>query len=286
MVAVTNLRPRGPQHRAGPAGIAPGRSEDCNDWLALGVPVAVADRRSPHPSDGLAKASAEGRLLWRCPGADPGHGMDGRPRAPPTSAFHDALTPTATPAPSASGVPAALANLTAVATAARQQGTVDREAEDLLPQPTTWPTPSRRTQGPGQERQQGRGRRQGQRRGRGRGQGGRLRPAALPPTWSCRPGRGGPRRCRPDIPCGGRRTGPCPRHRGNVQVLHHDRAVTAGEGGRQGVHRRATQVGRASVKGRQLDARWRWPREPMMRRDASRSARRYWVWAAAQGQDG
>jgi eukaryotic-like serine/threonine-protein kinase len=41
---------------------------------------------------------------------------------------------TAPPAPSASGVEAALANLTAVITAARQQGTVDQEAEDLLHQ--------------------------------------------------------------------------------------------------------------------------------------------------------
>jgi hypothetical protein len=83
MIAVTNLRHDGLQY-------SPGYGWDrlqaaatgCNDWLAVGVPVAVADRRSPHPSDGLARASAEGRLLWCCPGADPGHGMDGRPRAP------------------------------------------------------------------------------------------------------------------------------------------------------------------------------------------------------------
>jgi hypothetical protein len=41
---------------------------------------------------------------------------------------------TATPAPAASGVEAALANLRAVITAARQQGTADQEAEDLLGQ--------------------------------------------------------------------------------------------------------------------------------------------------------
>jgi eukaryotic-like serine/threonine-protein kinase len=41
---------------------------------------------------------------------------------------------TTTPAPSASDVDAALANLTAVITAARQQGTADQEAEDLLHQ--------------------------------------------------------------------------------------------------------------------------------------------------------
>jgi len=44
------------------------------------------------------------------------------------------LGSTVTPAPSASGVEAALANLTVVITAARQQGSVDQEAEDLLHQ--------------------------------------------------------------------------------------------------------------------------------------------------------
>ena len=44
------------------------------------------------------------------------------------------MTSATTPAPSAPGVEAALANLTAVITAARQQGTIDQEAEDLLHQ--------------------------------------------------------------------------------------------------------------------------------------------------------
>src|SRR6266508_202395 len=64
------------------------------------------------------------------------------------------------------------------------------------------------------------------------------------------------------------------RHQGgNVQVLHDDRAVAAGEGGGDGMHRLATQVGRPPIKGRQLgsclavasgadDAAGRLPGEP------------------------
>jgi hypothetical protein len=62
----------------------------------------------------------------------------GRERAGPTtpaatsSPSTTGPLPTATSAPAQPGVPAALANLTQVVTAARQQGTADHEAEDLL----------------------------------------------------------------------------------------------------------------------------------------------------------
>jgi eukaryotic-like serine/threonine-protein kinase len=56
--------------------------------------------------------------------------------ASPATSAPSSTTPgsTATPAPSAPGVPAALANLRSVISAARQQGTADQEAEDLLDQ--------------------------------------------------------------------------------------------------------------------------------------------------------
>jgi eukaryotic-like serine/threonine-protein kinase len=55
--------------------------------------------------------------------------------APPATSPSSTTTPgSTTPAPSAPDVEAALANLTAVLTAARQQGTADQEAEDLLHQ--------------------------------------------------------------------------------------------------------------------------------------------------------
>jgi eukaryotic-like serine/threonine-protein kinase len=69
-------------------------------------------------------------LLWPDGGSTPTRGEAGPTAAPATSAS----STTTAPAPSASGVDAALANLAAVITAARQQGTVDQEAEDLLHQ--------------------------------------------------------------------------------------------------------------------------------------------------------
>jgi eukaryotic-like serine/threonine-protein kinase len=69
-------------------------------------------------------------LLWPDGGSTPTQGEAGPTAAPATSAS----STTTAPAPSASGVDAALANLAAVVTAARQQGTVDQEAEDLLHQ--------------------------------------------------------------------------------------------------------------------------------------------------------
>ena len=69
-------------------------------------------------------------LLW-----PNGAGTPARREADPTAAPATSASSTTTPpAPSATGVDAALANLTAVITAARQQGTVDQEAEDLLHQ--------------------------------------------------------------------------------------------------------------------------------------------------------
>ena len=50
--------------------------QDCNDLLALGVPVPVVDRRALLGR--LVKASAEGRLLLALPGCRP-RPWDGRP---------------------------------------------------------------------------------------------------------------------------------------------------------------------------------------------------------------
>jgi eukaryotic-like serine/threonine-protein kinase len=69
-------------------------------------------------------------VLWPDGGSTPTRREAGPTSAPATSA----ASTTTTPAPLASDVDAALANLTAVITAARQQGTVDQEAEDLLHQ--------------------------------------------------------------------------------------------------------------------------------------------------------
>jgi eukaryotic-like serine/threonine-protein kinase len=75
-------------------------------------------------------------LLWPDGGDTPARLPEaGSGASPATSAPSSATAgSTATPAPSAPGVPAALANLTAVIGAARQQGTADQEAEDLLDQ--------------------------------------------------------------------------------------------------------------------------------------------------------
>jgi hypothetical protein len=73
-------------------------------------------------------------VLWPDGGGTPTRREAGPTAARATSAS-STTTPRSTPAaPSASDVDAALANLTAVITAARQQGTVDQEAEDLLHQ--------------------------------------------------------------------------------------------------------------------------------------------------------
>jgi eukaryotic-like serine/threonine-protein kinase len=87
-------------------------------WLRWALPVAGM-------ALGIGLVAA---LLWPDGGNAPARREAGPSAAPATSAS----STTTPPAPSAPGVDAALANLTAVITAARQQGTVDQEAEDLL----------------------------------------------------------------------------------------------------------------------------------------------------------
>ena len=73
-------------------------------------------------------------LLWPDGGSIPTRREAGPTAAPATGASSATTPRSATPTRSASGVQAALANLSAVIAAARQQGTVDQEAEDLLHQ--------------------------------------------------------------------------------------------------------------------------------------------------------
>jgi hypothetical protein len=73
-------------------------------------------------------------VLWPDGASTPTRREAGPTAAPATSAASTTTPRSTTPAPSASDVQAALANLTAAITAARQQGTADQEAEDLLHQ--------------------------------------------------------------------------------------------------------------------------------------------------------
>jgi hypothetical protein len=75
-------------------------------------------------------------LLWPDGGDTPARLPEAGSGASPATSAPSPTTPrsTAPPAPSASGVPAALADLRAVITTARQQGTADQEAEALLGQ--------------------------------------------------------------------------------------------------------------------------------------------------------
>jgi eukaryotic-like serine/threonine-protein kinase len=75
-------------------------------------------------------------LLWPDGGDSPARLPEAGSGASPATSAPSSTTPgsTATPAPSAPGVPAALANLRSVISAARQQGTADQAAEDLLDQ--------------------------------------------------------------------------------------------------------------------------------------------------------
>jgi eukaryotic-like serine/threonine-protein kinase len=93
------------------------------------------------PASGLAPLGAGGgglglvaAVLWPDGASTPTRGEAGSTAAPATSASSTTIPGSTTPAVSAPGVEAALANLTAVITAARQQGTVDQEVEDLLGQ--------------------------------------------------------------------------------------------------------------------------------------------------------
>jgi hypothetical protein len=93
-------------------------------WLRWALPVAGM-------ALGLGLVAA---ALWPVGGTTPARREAGPTAAPATSASSTTTPRSTTPTPSAPGVEAALANLTAVITAARQQGTVDQEAEDLLHQ--------------------------------------------------------------------------------------------------------------------------------------------------------
>jgi serine/threonine-protein kinase len=107
----------------GPAAGDDGRRLGWGRWVLL-VAGAIL---------GIALVAA---LLWPDGGDTPARLPEGGPGASPTTSAPSPTTPgsTATPAPAASGVEAALANLRAVISAARQQGTADQEAEDLLGQ--------------------------------------------------------------------------------------------------------------------------------------------------------
>ena len=125
------------------------------------------------PVAGLALGIGLVAVLWPDGGSTPTRGEAG-PTAAPATGASSTTTPgsAATPAPSAPGVDAALANLTAVITAARQQGTADEQAEDLLGpgrRPRQGPPGEPQGPGPGQGRRQGQGRGRRERRGQGRG---------------------------------------------------------------------------------------------------------------------
>src|SRR5215218_1073568 len=102
-------------------------------------PVHRSSRRPGWPRwalavAGLALGIALVVWLWPDNASTPARREAGPATAPATSASSTTTQRATTPAPSAAGVDAALANLTAVIAAARQQGTVDQEAEDLLHQ--------------------------------------------------------------------------------------------------------------------------------------------------------
>jgi eukaryotic-like serine/threonine-protein kinase len=106
---------------AGPAGQDSSRRPG---WARWALPVAGM-------ALGIGLLAA---LLWPDDASTPARRKAGSTAAPATSASSTTTPRSTPPAPSAPGVDAALANLTAVVAAARQQGTVDQEAEDLLHQ--------------------------------------------------------------------------------------------------------------------------------------------------------
>jgi eukaryotic-like serine/threonine-protein kinase len=101
-----------------------------------GPAVRDAGRRPGWPRWALAVGGLGlvAAVLWPDGASTPTRGETGPTAAPATSASSTTIPGSTTPAVSAPGVEAALANLTAVITAARQQGTVDQEVEDLLGQ--------------------------------------------------------------------------------------------------------------------------------------------------------
>jgi serine/threonine-protein kinase len=107
----------------GPAAGDDGRGPGWPRWALLAAGTAL----------GIALVLA---LLWPDGGDTPARLPEAGSGASPATSAPSSTTPgsTATPAPAASGVEAALANLTAVITTARQQGTADQDAKDLLGQ--------------------------------------------------------------------------------------------------------------------------------------------------------
>jgi tRNA A-37 threonylcarbamoyl transferase component Bud32 len=105
----------------GPAGRISSRRPGWGRWA-----LAVA---------GLALGIGLVAWLWPDDANTPARREAGSTAAPATGSSSTTIPgSTATPAPTASDVDAALANLTAVITAARQQGTVDQQVEELLHQ--------------------------------------------------------------------------------------------------------------------------------------------------------
>jgi eukaryotic-like serine/threonine-protein kinase len=107
----------------GPAGGDDGRGPGWPRWALLVAGTAL----------GIALVIV---LLWPDGGDTPARLPEAGSGVSPATSAPSSTTPrsTARPAPSAPGVPAALANLTAVITTARQRGTADQQAEDLLDQ--------------------------------------------------------------------------------------------------------------------------------------------------------
>jgi hypothetical protein len=105
-----------------------------------GPAVRDAGRRPGWPRWALAVAGLAlglglvAAVLWPDGASTPTRGETGPTAALATSASSTTIPGSTTPAVSAPGVEAALANLTAVIAAARQQGTVDQEVEELLGQ--------------------------------------------------------------------------------------------------------------------------------------------------------
>jgi eukaryotic-like serine/threonine-protein kinase len=101
-----------------------------------GPAVRDAGRRPGWPRWALAVGGLGlvAAVLWPDGASTPTRGETGPTAAPATSASSTTIPGSTTPAVSAPGVEAALANLTAVIAAARQQGTVDQEVEELLGQ--------------------------------------------------------------------------------------------------------------------------------------------------------
>jgi hypothetical protein len=106
----------------GPAAGGDGRGPGWPRWALLAAGTAL----------GIALVVA----LWPGGGDSPARLPEAGSGVSPATSAPSSTTPasTARPAPAAPGVPAALANLRAVITAARQQGTADQQAEVLLDQ--------------------------------------------------------------------------------------------------------------------------------------------------------